>query len=764
MIGDWTEGPPQVAEVPKPAPQPTQARGSQSTATQSTQSGTDTKPLPKPWDRAAKQLWELDGAQQIRLLEQCRMLGMYLVARLEKEANSVELPKHDNSPIPTLNNMLKLMLPPLPANNEPVEATVATLCQSLGLDQIIREYEGMVTDDLLKAKRHSPPPLGAEEDSHRPLHVTLLSLRRHQAYLSILLNIFDLLFSNPEADPVILVQVPDGDPLHLIISGRPTRRPMAPPRSRTDPRNLGRPAVVAPGPAVAGPVAGAPPFDPAALPGNPLRGGPHTRLRAGAAVNPDDRMLGLHLNLDELRRALIPFLWLSLKLSFFLWIFGRHAAPEKRIALFFLAGLCVLWETWAFRTRRAAEIRRQVQQAYQRERAATNQNIDEWNQQRPAHLQIPHVGPLQDNAIEAPAVLRMQINPRGGRQQGRRPPLQMQGGQLLPVGPHHGMLPRPSPPPRSRRSRWTSSYWISKVAGVGLSAEARETGLRALLHRRDNLGLTEANVERYTTPVDESRWMQRLRTSVVLLFGSLIPEVERKRRRALEKRDRVLRELKAECEKQEKELADLLAKAEAEEMDNASTTAEPDHGTNRPLSRDLTMASAGDTNTANIVNSLLDTSRAATPDPQPAAAVEERLRNIRQRPPAEAEEGPAEPQPQEAFVDFMADEPGQEQDQPNFREGRRVNNPREEEEGPLAQREPGAAQPPGNQLMMDMQDEAPGEAILEEGGVPVGLDDIEEDEEERQPPGDEGEVNGMYVHVFAVTPCRKLMRVCSILF
>lgn len=152
------------------------------------------------------------------------------------------------------------------------------------------------------------------------------------------------------------------------------------------------------------------------------------------------------------------------------------------------------------------------------------------------------------------------------------------------------------------------------MAGVGLSEEARETGLRALVHRRDNPNYV-AIAEQQAIMFESGRWIRRARIGLVLFLGSLIPEVERKRRRALEKRERVLRDLRAEVERNAHEAtAHQEAPAGSGPTDAAQAAPAEDEANNAGES------SRADANVARITSSLLENSRANTPDPvQPPA-------------------------------------------------------------------------------------------------------------------------------------------------
>lgn len=597
----------------------------------------------------------------------CRLFGTYVLLRLNNEARALGPPfSAFRYPFPPV---ALLTAPDLPRNNPQAENTAMLLVDSLELTSVVQAFESLAHQDLERLNQNQTSiPAAAPLDPGESME-QLKSLRRHQAFVSIFTSLVEFLCSlqnrrtNTGALPNGLEILANGiwTPQSLVPSSLAAvpPRPQAPVGSvpqvpgvnafqmsfqtgwthQQQPQHQQqqqRPHGQAEGEGLQHPLAQ---LAAAGLQQN------YTALAVTAQPAPMERVFSFHLDLGELRRTLIPFLWLSAKLSFFLWIFGRHAAPDKRIALCVLALICVLWETWAFRARRAVELRRQTQQAFNRERAVANQEIQAANQHRPPHRQIPEVGPLPDAAVQPAPLIDFQMVDRHPRANGppaapvQEPNQALRFRQNRPAGPGVAaaaapgpqlvpFVPQPAPSTARRRSPWTASYWISKTAGVSLAAEAKETGLRALLFRRDNCGLTASGLERYTTVRDEARWIRRLRTGIVLFFGTLIPEVERKRRRALEKRERVLRELKAECEKQEAELAEALIKWREETGkqsvldDNSPSEEEEDESggsdeTSDPTAPTGNAAQAGDIRTARVVNSLLDeNSRAPTPDIQ----------------------------------------------------------------------------------------------------------------------------------------------------
>lgn len=233
------------------------------------------------------------------------------------------------------------------------------------------------------------------------------------------------------------------------------------------------------------------------------------------------RPLSIVINLESVIAMVIPLFLLSLKLGFLLWIFGRHASTNKRIAMGVMALLYIIWEGWTLaRTPRP----RRVRVAGVRAAAAPVvdppipvANIDRVDPALPEGLRQRNAQALAAADAQNP------VNP-------------------VPVVP---VVAPPARTPRPPTSRLTPKYWINYIAAIGLAAEARELGLipRSIAGRpvvnppqpirnpNDRIGLAREA---------RARAMRTAMVGVVLFFGTLLPEVEKKRRRALEKRERLL--------------------------------------------------------------------------------------------------------------------------------------------------------------------------------------------------------------------------------
>jgi hypothetical protein len=228
--------------------------------------------------------------------------------------------------------------------------------------------------------------------------------------------------------------------------------------------------------------------------------------------------LAVVINLDELLRTFVPLVFLSIKLSFLLYIFGRHASPGKRLILALMAFGWVVWEGWSMRRRRPPV------EAHAQFRAQAAQAAQPQPPRAPAHAPAVPVPPPANGAQQ--------------RQQQPRPQPQPQPqapGAVTPAALEAERARRTlASGRRHRTSRWTFKYWLNAVAGIGLMAEAREMGLTT---RRTATSPPWTPAERAGSP-----WRRRgraLLTGVVLFVATLVPEVEKRRRRALEKRERI---------------------------------------------------------------------------------------------------------------------------------------------------------------------------------------------------------------------------------
>ncbi|KAL8277183.1 hypothetical protein RQP46_010431 [Phenoliferia psychrophenolica] len=272
----------------------------------------------------------------------------------------------------------------------------------------------------------------------------------------------------------------------------------------------------------AGAAGGANPHDPAA-PHAPRAVAPAARRRA---------TLSIVINLEAMISILVPLFLLSLKLAFLLWIFGRHASASKRIVLFVMAVGWVAWEGWVMQRRRAAlgAGRDRLERANRRAAAAAAAAAPGV----PAARRVPQAGmPAVPPAFHPAAALPRQPAPAAAA--GGAPA----AAGIAPLQPRGRVAPGAVPRPRVREpvSRLSPRYWLNWIAAIGLAEEARELGLvpRSIAGRP-----VVAPLHHQPRPDQRRRAWRTALVALVLFFGTLSPEVEKKRKRALEKRERLL--------------------------------------------------------------------------------------------------------------------------------------------------------------------------------------------------------------------------------
>lgn len=382
---------------------------------------------------------------------------------------------------------------------------------------------------------HTPPAL-LDTSPHRPPLVQVKSLARANSILKILTTMLQLLITFQPTSPA-------------IAHGRALLRP-----STSNPLGGGG---ISPELALnAGGIGnGRPGHFHAGGPG----GGP-VRRRATISIT---------LHLDSLLQLMLPLFFLTLKLAFLLFIFARHASPTKRTALIAMAVGWVLWEGVAINRRRriaaanavaggaanggaGAGGNRDRERERDRDRDRERRRMARYladqeraNQQGGAQIDpavpAPQAGAPQDQVVPPPVPATGAQPPRPRRAAPRPPSATNRGGTNPPTRrePHSVLSPK---------------YWINSLAAVGLVAEARELGLspRYIAGRPiAPVGPQRTNLTRWERKQVELRKLARMVwTGFVLFFATLVPEIERKRKKALEKRERLLAEKKVRWEKE----------------------------------------------------------------------------------------------------------------------------------------------------------------------------------------------------------------------
>lgn len=303
------------------------------------------------------------------------------------------------------------------------------------------------------------------------------------------------------------------------------------------------------------------------------------REAAGRLAGPLPRgvepRLSIVINLPEILGLVIPLVFLAVKLSFLIYIFGRHATKQKRTVMIVMAAGWIVWEGITIRRRqraRAAALapadparpnpqrrdRRQVEAAAHQAQAAANpplprQRQNAVNGRRPELQTDSQNGTSATAGTQASPLTMAQVLDRANRQR------QEQANANRPAA-------RPSSSTAVRRVRpnkLSPSYWMQSMARVGLSAEAREMGVSRSndvmppsmpaaapqeMRRGSSTPIGIRPIVEHPNdlpPMTLARAMRNVMVCVVLFFSTLIPEVERLRKRALEKRQRKVNDLMA---------------------------------------------------------------------------------------------------------------------------------------------------------------------------------------------------------------------------
>ena len=277
--------------------------------------------------------------------------------------------------------------------------------------------------------------------------------------------------------------------------------------------------------------------------------------------------LAIVINIDEILALVFPLLFLSAKLGFLIYIFGRHASNAKRAVMVSMAVLWIVWEGIAIRRRRRALEARRLGLARQGQNVQAAMNARRplqggaengparqggQQQQQPGHEQAQAADPAamdgqgegQADPLLPPAMQQLRerqeqrIVRRGHRQAGPGGP----ASTSTRISSHR-------PPP----NRLSPKYWMQCVARVGLSAEARELGISRSASSSSAAASSSSSQAIISPPATDAvvahqqmTWERALRNvwiCFVLFFGTLVPEIERMRRKSLEKRNRKLAEL-----------------------------------------------------------------------------------------------------------------------------------------------------------------------------------------------------------------------------
>lgn len=258
--------------------------------------------------------------------------------------------------------------------------------------------------------------------------------------------------------------------------------------------------------------------------------------------------LSVIINLDAVLSLFVPLFLLSLKLAFLLWIFGRRASSSKRIALAIVAAIWVAYEGWAIQRRRAQATRERERAERERRRAARAATQAQRNDP------VRRIGGDGGGGGDAAGGAAAPLPDRAQPAQQQPPPAQAQQGpgQAAPPTPGRRRTPR-NHQHRVPASRLSPKYWLNLIAAVGLVSEARELGLspRYIAGRPISPAPPPPRTAAERRREAIKRGLRNVAVAVVLFVGTLSPEVERKRKKAIEKRERLLAEKRVAAARQE---------------------------------------------------------------------------------------------------------------------------------------------------------------------------------------------------------------------
>lgn len=264
------------------------------------------------------------------------------------------------------------------------------------------------------------------------------------------------------------------------------------------------------------------------------------------------------INLDELFHIALPLFFLSFKLSILLYVFTRHASPFKRYCLISLAVLYVVYEGYSMVQRRArlretADRLRRAAEDGQRNRRAPSANGN--GDTAPEGAQPTADAPASNQET----------------QQGDTPA--RPAGANVPHAESSVPDPNAPPPPPRAPARYTATsplvlnYWIEHVAYIGLEDEDVELGLQ--------LPGGGGAATRAFTP--RGYWtykvFARVIVPLILFVGTLVPEIEKRRRKAIEEREHVIRTVARIEEERQARLAEERERASGQDGQNTSVTA-----------------------------------------------------------------------------------------------------------------------------------------------------------------------------------------------
>ncbi|KAN0063887.1 hypothetical protein ACQY0O_003493 [Thecaphora frezii] len=251
------------------------------------------------------------------------------------------------------------------------------------------------------------------------------------------------------------------------------------------------------------------------------------------------------LTWNEIFSMMVPLFFLGLKLGIMLYVFARGASTLKRYTMMGAAVLYVFWEAFKMikrrtDTRQAARQRQAAAAAAAAAGAAgagANQGVAGLAEgvPRPAGANVPHAN--------------LENSTSGGGEAEADP--------LAPLPPVHAPRRFSSANP----TLYNPEHWLELLAFIGMDSEDEE------------LGLLPAPGTTVDAPRRRGRVFHLIVVPLVLFFVTLVPEIEMKRRRAIEEREDAVRNAVRMREERENRIRELRSQQQQQQQGQAQAQA-----------------------------------------------------------------------------------------------------------------------------------------------------------------------------------------------
>ncbi|PWN47790.1 hypothetical protein IE53DRAFT_390059 [Violaceomyces palustris] len=285
-------------------------------------------------------------------------------------------------------------------------------------------------------------------------------------------------------------------------------------------------------------------------------------MRMNGGMNGDvraqrQRVFRISLSLARLReigQIAMPLFFLTLKMSFLVYVFTRNASLLKVCIISAMAAAYIAYEAWGMVARR---MRRD--------------------------LGRENVGVNDDNAVANNGQGRGAPRPAGADV----PNADSTASPLVDESHNSDLTPRPVRAPLRYRetSMMKAAYWVERISFIGLDSEDRELGLVPYSSNSLNDGTAALDQDRPRRVLEEAPLTNVGRIIIkpafrciivpaLLFVATLIPEIEQKRRMAIEDRADVLRRAAREEEERLERLRQRSEQAARENKAGDTTSAE----------------------------------------------------------------------------------------------------------------------------------------------------------------------------------------------